>query len=161
MREYLKVKLLSLIAETDIIRDREELYKSLIEQREWDGFPAGTERKILAGLVSHRMGVVRPEIRATHIAYGALKGKDLEEIEAYPSKIPEKILRKAARMFTKYGEYDLQDGVDRFATWVISAIYYETAVDAFLLGDINKEQIEKTINVLRALRDDPKSIYKR
>ena len=161
MREYLKVKLLSLVAETDIIRQREERYKDLIYIREWDGFPADTERKILAGLISHRMKIVRPEIRATHIAYGALKGKTLIDIEMYPSKIPTIILKKAARMFVKYGEYDLQKGVNEFTLWVAASILEEVFTNN-LYGEVNDaEQVDKTMEFLNKIRNDPKYIYTR
>lgn len=162
MREYLKVKLLSLIAETDIIRDREEYYKVLIDQREYYGFPATSERKILAGLISHRMAVVRPEIRATHIAYGLLKGKSIDTIEMYPSKIPEKILKKAARMFTKYGEYELQKGVNEFTTLIAAGILVEVAYDKLVSGKyVDADQVEKTVSFLTKLRNDPGLVYKR
>lgn len=64
-RELLRVKLKSLAAESKIIR-KEEL-------RTWG--------PIREELYKHRTHDVRLEARATHIAYGLLRGKTRDEIE--------------------------------------------------------------------------------
>jgi hypothetical protein len=80
-----RVKLKSLAAEARIIR-KEELR---------------TFGQLREELYRHRMDVVRVEARATHIAYGLMRGRTLEKMS--DPNPPVAIIAKASVMYGKYG----------------------------------------------------------
>ena len=86
-RKILKVKVKYLSEEARIIRKE--------EHRSW-----GSVRE---SLHLHRTQVVRPEARASHIAYGLLRGKTVEQIEGRVwEDLPEHIQNRVTRMLNKY-----------------------------------------------------------
>ncbi len=87
-RAYLKVKVKSLAEEAKIIR--------LETKRAKQGY-------IKRGLYDHRMCVVRPEARHTHLAYGFLRGRECRQIEQKAHTAPD--WKKVRRMVEKYGSY--------------------------------------------------------
>lgn len=102
-REHLKIKLKSLAAEAKIIRKEEKKvgtvrYVLVPERPRWDGKqseggevvgvrPAYWRRVRMSinpladEMYRHRIDVVRVEARATHIAYGLIKGRTIEQME--------------------------------------------------------------------------------
>jgi hypothetical protein len=98
-REMLRVKVKSLAAEARIIR-REELR---------------THGPLRAELYFHRTGPLRAEAGATHLAYGFIRGRTLEQTE--PSRAgqtvatnllsEEQLWDKVSTMLKKYGPRDL------------------------------------------------------
>lgn len=84
-REMLRVKLKSLAAEARFIR-KEELR---------------TRGALRAELWQHRTHAVRSEARATHVAYGLLRGLQLVQIEPHSDTPPN--WRKVRAMLRKYG----------------------------------------------------------
>ena len=96
-REMLRVKLKSLMEEAKIIRKEERRTWGVIREQLW----------------YHRTQDIRIEARATHLAYGFIKGYDRDKIE--PSRrIPEpgpngpaiqekRLLEKVDAMVKKYG----------------------------------------------------------
>lgn len=91
LRELLRVKLKSLTEEAKIIR---------AESHRLDRHQLGSV--IQALLREHRVGIIRHESRHTHIAYGLIRGRKLEEIEA-PNSTPFDI-PSVNRMLKKYGK---------------------------------------------------------
>lgn len=87
--KFLKVKLKSLAAEQQIIR---------LEKRK---ALARKQYELANELNDHRILVVRTEARATHMAYGLLRGRTREQIEPH-SKTPIDEKRVEA-MLKKYG----------------------------------------------------------
>lgn len=81
----LKVKLKALAAEAKIIRHEERRTKGSLRNELWQ----------------HRVGVVRNESRHTHIAYGIMRGRTLEQIEPH-CKTPFDA-KKVEAMFKRYG----------------------------------------------------------
>lgn len=90
---FLKIKLKSLAAEARIIRH---------EERKSDG-----DRR--CKLHHHRVGEVRREARATHLAYGFLRGIPRLSIERKARTEPD--WDKIERMAGRYGD------ASRFADW--------------------------------------------
>lgn len=88
-REYLRVKVKSLAEEARIIRKEE----------------TRTYGAIRDGLHLHRVGVVRYEARATHLAYGLIRGRALERIEKSDSRT-DHLWKKVRAMIEKYGPCD-------------------------------------------------------
>ena len=87
-REMLRIKLKSLAVEARIIR-REEL-------RAWGPLREELHR--------HRIDVVRAAARESHIAYGFIRGRTLEQMEAKSAKpVSWEAVRK---MVKKYGPRD-------------------------------------------------------
>lgn len=82
----LKVKVKHLAEESRIIRAEER--KNHGDTREW--------------LYLHRIGIVRPAARATHIAYAFAKGISLDKVERYPERIPTEVWKMVAAMVKKY-----------------------------------------------------------
>lgn len=83
-RVCLKIKLKSLAEEARIIRKEEK---------------KGT--RFRAELEEHRKGIVRYEARHTHLAYGFLRGRKLEQIEKNPKNKPD--WNKVRKMIERYG----------------------------------------------------------
>ena len=91
-RVYLKVKLKSLAAEAKIIRKETQRAKL---------------RSIKHGLYAHRIGVVRPEARYTHLAYGFLRGREYQQIEKKAHIAPN--WKRVRKMVQKYGSHMWSD----------------------------------------------------
>ena len=98
----LKVKVKHLAQEARIIRDEEK--KNAGDTREW--------------LYIHRILGVRPECRATHIAYAFAKGTALNKVEKYPQQIPSTVWKRVTMMVKKYS--DRTD--EEFKNWIGSSI---------------------------------------
>ncbi len=87
--KFLKVKLKSLTAEQHIIRL--EKHKAKVRH----------QTRLVGELNDHRVRVVRPEARATHLAYGLLRGKTLEQMESRAKTEPPK--DRINSLIKKYG----------------------------------------------------------
>ena len=86
-REMLRVKLKSLAAEAKIIRH---------EERKTSG-------ELRFELHDHRINVVRKVARETHIAYGLIRGRTIEQIEPGRTEIPAALIPGVKKMVEKYG----------------------------------------------------------
>jgi hypothetical protein len=100
---FLRIKIKNLADEARLIRLEEQRYS----RQPW-----------LGTLVSHRKSVVRPEARATLLAYGYLRGKQFKQIESIKST--KRIDWTAVkRMVDKYGDWqqakNLQDWIKESA----------------------------------------------
>lgn len=84
-REMLRVKLKSLAAEAKIIRAEEQRTHTVLRSE----------------LHDHRVKVVRSEARCTHLAYGFIRGRTLEQME--PSSETEPDWDRVRKMLKKYG----------------------------------------------------------
>ena len=98
----LKVKVKHLAEEARIIR-KEEL-RNNGDTREW--------------LYIHRIIGVRPECRATHIAYAFAKGTELAKVERYPERIPSSVWARVTKMVDRYTDKSKED----FREWIGSSI---------------------------------------
>lgn len=110
-REMLRVKLKSLAAEAQIIRREERR----------------THGQLRNELHQHRVGVLRRTTRHTHLAYGFIRGRTLEQMEVnarkqieYPD--PSRLIDWALvqKMITRYGSKGMtvpvvSEAVDRFS----------------------------------------------
>ncbi|ATS92357.1 hypothetical protein DLP05_071 [Stenotrophomonas phage vB_SmaS_DLP_5] len=90
-REMLKVKLKSLAAEARIIRKEE----------------SKTHGALRDELHRHRVGIVREVARSTHIAYGIIRGKTLDQIE--PNRQTEPNWEAINKMIMKYGPLNTEE----------------------------------------------------
>lgn len=97
----LKVKAKHLSEESRIIR-KEEL-KNRGDTREW--------------LYHHRIFTVRPEARATFLAYAFAKGTPLNKVEKYPENIPADVWNRTANMVQKYSGKSLEE----YKNWIGSS----------------------------------------
>jgi hypothetical protein len=98
----LKVKVKHLAQEVRIIKHEEK--KNDGDTRNW--------------LYLHRVTGVRPECRATHIAYAFAKGHPLRTIERYPEKIPTSVWARVAKMVMLYSDRSKED----YKNWISSSI---------------------------------------
>lgn len=94
MSKFLKVKLKSLAEEQRVIKKEESKYRGPRWGNNWT--------RVL--LMTHRLYAVRPEIRATHLAYGYLRGKPLCCIESSQSRT-EPDWDRVFAMVKKFGTY--------------------------------------------------------
>ena len=101
MRAYLRVKLLSLAAESKIIRK---------EMRKYAG-----PTEVYQGLHLHRVHDVREESRATHIAMGFLKGLQYKQIENKCYQEPN--WKRIKTLISKYGNVNAKDLENAFDLW--------------------------------------------
>lgn len=110
----LKIKLKSLADEARTIRNEENKLK--------------IERNFskLNDLHDHRVHVVRPEARATHIAYGLLRGLGYDQIERTTTSSPN--WSRVRSMVKKYSpEEDVQANVDKALQWEQGKTYVAAA----------------------------------
>lgn len=132
-RVQLKVKIKSLAAEARIIRHEETRGRSLPllegdvrpEETTKDGHPFNTQKapkrrfhfpvEVRHELYCHRIGVVRPEARATQLAYAFLRGKACSEGKhREPSWTRTRMWDNVRRMVSEYGllQTDNMSGAD-------------------------------------------------
>ena len=100
LHTMLKIKLKSLAEEARIIRHQEKKMRGKNWGRSSNQFNL------------HRLLVVRPEARATHLAYGFLRGLEYNQMEATHKTEPN--WKSVERMVKKYGT--LKDEL-RFESW--------------------------------------------
>lgn len=99
----LKIKLKHLAEEARIIRKEEWRLK------------AAREYRVLNNIHAHRIHVVRPESRATHLAYGFLRGQPLSLMEAHP--LTEPSWDRVESMALKYGTQSKTDLKETLKRW--------------------------------------------
>lgn len=90
LRTFLKVKIKSLTAEAKIIRREEQKARTIMQS----GF-----------LRKHRIFNLREEARASHIAYGFVRGRKFRQVEnkTKPEDLSEGMLSNIQSMVLKYG----------------------------------------------------------
>ncbi len=98
----LRVKVKHLAEEARIIRKEE--HRTYGDTRDW--------------LYLHRINNVRPECRATHIAYAFAKGTPLESLEKYPSEIPVSVWARVTKMIELYSNRSREEYND----WIGSSM---------------------------------------
>ena len=125
MKSYLKIKILSLAAEALLIR-REERRALKSSRRYRAGHPSEFENgetcyrmREFIGLREHRLNDVRREARAALLAYGFLRGRRYNAMEAKPRERP--AWKRVEALVTKYGEGDIRDRMQRFSEWKAAA----------------------------------------
>jgi hypothetical protein len=101
MKTYLKIKIMSLAAETRIVRR---------EEKRWPG-----ASDVRNGLHRHRIVEVRREARSACLAYGFLRGRDYKALEARPGTKPD--WTRVERLALKYAASDARETRQRFAAW--------------------------------------------
>lgn len=97
----LKVKVKHLAEEARIIKKEEK--RSGGDTRNW--------------LYLHRIYGVRPECRASHIAYAFAKGISLEKVEKYPGEIPLDVWVRSTKMVRLYSNKSMKD----YKNWIGSS----------------------------------------
>jgi len=95
---YLKVKVLSLTAEAQIIKAQERKFKRKAAKTNANNTNC---RDILFGLANHRKYDVRQEQRSSLLAYAFLRGRTFEQIEGKAKSKPD--LKRVANLVSKYG----------------------------------------------------------
>ncbi len=88
-REMLRVKIKSLAEEARIIRREEKR--------------AGKSGQLYGELRNHRVGVVRREARAAHLAYGFIKGRPYEQMESTVHQGNEAPWAHVEKLVKRYG----------------------------------------------------------
>lgn len=103
---YLKVKLKSLSEEAKIIR-KEEVKAALRARNAISEERRNSSLEVHSGLHAHRAGTVKPEARATSLAYGFLRGRSYDQVEGATIRpVPRYIKNRAAKMVGKYGNFE-------------------------------------------------------
>lgn len=137
MQTYLKIKIKSLAAEATMIRREERNHnighrgrvrirrqlaratdltpgqRARLERRL--SAPNETALKAFWGLRHHRTYDVRSESRASHIAYGFLRGLNYKQIEGTAKSSPN--WSRVEDLVKKYGDDDIRVRMQRFAEW--------------------------------------------
>src|SRR5665213_2472358 len=111
MKAFLKVNLLSLMAESRIIKQQERKHK--------DGSAVRT------GLKLHRIRDVRSETRSAFIAYGYLRGRTYAQVEPNPKTEP-----NWARVGDKVAKFGTPQDVHHFKKWKPSVSLLKRIVQA-------------------------------
>lgn len=122
MREYLKVKVMSLAAEARIIKTQEQRIVERLERRKrYFSHTADSDINPLArkpqddrdlkafwGMRDHRHGL-RREARRSHLAYGFIRGQSFQAMEPYVhtnNRLNDKDWEAIEAMIAKYDERD-------------------------------------------------------
>lgn len=111
---YLEVKFNSLAAETRLIRRKERAKAKELKRAKTSASRLDAELT-LWGLQHHRIHVVRPETRATHLALGFLRGKPYRAIEWFAYTEPN--WERVRELVLKYGDGDPRELSQKFAQW--------------------------------------------
>ena len=111
MPTELKVKTKHLAAEARIIKHEERKLK----QRQKKS-PHPRRQALRRALREHRIEVVRPHARSTHLAYGFLRGTRYRAIEDDRTRSTPN-WPEIERMILKYGEADSRTLKQAFAEW--------------------------------------------
>lgn len=114
MNVHLKIKIMSLAAEAQIIRSQTR------KMLKWARRAQDAQKKALAyerfsSTDLHRKLIVRKECRAANLAYGFLRGRGYRQMEtkSYEDPLWEKVLG----MIERFGEGDKRDLRQRFSEW--------------------------------------------
>lgn len=110
MLAYLKIKIVSLAAEAQLIRKDEKKYKARHRKRGGD-----LTREIYLGLRQHRTDVVRSEARHALLAYGFLRGTPYGKMES-PGKrniASQPNLKRVLELIVKYGVNKDSKSIDK------------------------------------------------
>ena len=104
-RKFLKIKLKSLAEEARIIRHEERKLRCKPSPH----YDCTENQSVRNELRNHRLRVVRPEARATHIAYGFLRGRSYRQLERLPKDRKPSFLEgpkwdRVEAMVKKYGK---------------------------------------------------------
>lgn len=118
MHDYLKTKVISLVDEAKTIRRLENRRLRLFNEARQDGNDQRAEYQetVFKGLRGHRITVVRDEARASHLAYGFLRGQEYKQMERRADTMPDwKKIRKLACRYSEYDPLLTREAVD---TWI-------------------------------------------
>lgn len=127
MKTHLKIKAKSLAEEGRIIRLEERKQgprHKLVEYRRPSGKVVLKRIKVHDGhpdvrqsLREHRIRVVRPEARATHLAYGFLRGLGYRQVEKTVREDNEPNWSRVVQLVSKYGDMDKRVAAQELAEW--------------------------------------------
>lgn len=108
---FLKIKLKSLATEARIIRGEEVRIRNRARKRRAKGHVIDVTATLDA-MHYHRIKDVRREARATHLAYGFLRGRSYTTMENKASRTPD--WSRVEAMIKKYGD---KDAIAGLASW--------------------------------------------
>ena len=151
MKNYLKVKAMSLAAEAKIIRNQEKQRTKQLRHALKFNYARAAEYHdtVRTGLYLHRIGIVREEARATNIAYGFLRNKKYSQIESYTynppdwARVEELVMKYAERNSPRYN----RPVEEAFKAWKEDAVMYIMHTHDPLQED--EEPNEKLIQLLK------------
>lgn len=134
-RDYLKIKVVSLAAESKLIRDEEKKLKWKL----WAARGRANFRRDQANLMSqpyvgplpeqlmpdeglylHRVKDVRRESRSANIAYGFVRGRRYDQIERFSWTQPD--WNRVKRLATKYTDKPIEETEAQFDAWMTEAL---------------------------------------
>lgn len=127
MNAHLKIKIKSLAAESTFIRQSEEKWRErarkarLKEKDRQLANAVATEHS----LYQHRYHVVRPETRASHLAYGFLRGQTYQRMENLAYREPD--WKRVEEIAKKFGVLEWTTLGQKFAQWKDEAHEHFTA----------------------------------
>src|SRR5271168_5421761 len=104
MKTYLKIKIKSLAAEAVIIKQEERKWKAVRQVFTGDNdVSINAPHQMFFNLRYHRLFEVRTECRAAILAYGYLRGRTYQSIEAKCYQGPN--WARVKELVSKYGKY--------------------------------------------------------
>lgn len=124
MHIYLKTKIMSLAAESRIIRNLEKSCKrnAVKARKKHKEEDINYFEKQRVGLYFHRINDVRSESRSSNVAYSFLKGKKYGQIEKFAYTSPD--WKRIEQLVSKYSESDRRVSLQQFAEWKDEAEKY-------------------------------------
>lgn len=120
MNAFLKIKILSLGAESAIIRQQALKWAARAAKAKTE---AARDKAIgtKLSLSHHRRSVVRPECRAANLAYAFLRGRPYVALERTCHEIPD--FERVWKNIEKFGTDPAQVSKQRFAEWHEAAVH--------------------------------------
>ena len=159
MKNYLKVKAMSLASEAKIIRKQEkQRAKQLRHALKFNYTRAADYHDaVRTGLYLHRIGIVREEARATNIAYGFLRNKKYSQIESFTynppdwARVEELVMKYAERTSPRYN----RPVEEVFKAWKEDAIMYIMHTHDVHFQEETEPVLEKKQKFLGWILGDP------
>lgn len=120
MNIFLKVKVSTLAAEARIIRNLERSrQKQFIKAKERGVVQHGAHDDKTRSLYLHRVQLLRPTIRANHLAYGFLRGREYGQMEQFAYTEPN--WKEIEKVVTRFASGDERDVQQSLAEWLEAA----------------------------------------
>lgn len=123
MKTRLKIKIMSLAAEARIIRNEERKAAArarFLKERQGREADAASSADLRSSLHSHRVNAVRPESRASNLAYALLRGRRYDQVEQSCYSQPD--WSRVASLLTTFGDYGLEEAKVVVTQWVEATV---------------------------------------
>jgi len=149
MMALLKLKLVTMGLSMKQIKRIERRYtgrarKNAQRWKERGGLGEPIESPAFQAIHKHRVTELKTELRAAHLAYGFLRGRDYSEMEqiCYTNPDWERIFRTVR----KFANGDIRNITQQFSEWIDDASFVQVSDDANIPNRVLNQNISKRVS---------------